>query len=282
MTSTALPWPERFDIRRIKSKTDALPTSPAAVGSLMGLANDAITAAKFDETTAFPLAAADSGSTAVARTGADSDTLETLSDQLDAKAATGNDGDTLETLSDQLDFLNNADAGGLAATAGSLSYDVGELERHFHGWESWFCAAASPNAEIHVADRIGNTGTTAFTLTAGNNTWGAWLQLLGSSDTPARTSQVKYDFHKILVTTTNQAGVWFLQFAFGASGADALTAGTYTEMVYNPASPTDKTEELPIMSRRQAAGTKAWARAWGVGSSGKTIALMFGLHEYEG
>lgn len=48
-----------------------------------GLADDAITSAKFDESTAFPLKSADTGSTAVARTGADSDTLETLSDQLD-------------------------------------------------------------------------------------------------------------------------------------------------------------------------------------------------------
>lgn len=57
-----------------------------AVGSVTAgvtLANDAITAAKFDETTAFPLKSADTGATAVARTGADSDTLETLSDQID-------------------------------------------------------------------------------------------------------------------------------------------------------------------------------------------------------
>lgn len=57
-----------------------------SVGSVTAgvtLANDAITAAKFDESTAFPLKSADSGSTAVARTGADSDTLETLSDQID-------------------------------------------------------------------------------------------------------------------------------------------------------------------------------------------------------
>ena len=47
------------------------------------LADDAITSAKFDETTAFPLKSADTGSTAVARTGADGDTLETLSDQID-------------------------------------------------------------------------------------------------------------------------------------------------------------------------------------------------------
>ena len=50
----------------------------------MTLADGAITAAKYDESTAFPLKSADTGLTAVARTGADSDTLESLSDQLDA------------------------------------------------------------------------------------------------------------------------------------------------------------------------------------------------------
>jgi len=46
------------------------------------IADDAITSAKYDESTAYPLASADSGSTEVARTGADSDTLETLSDEI--------------------------------------------------------------------------------------------------------------------------------------------------------------------------------------------------------
>jgi len=52
-----------------------------------GLADDAITAAKFDESTAFPLKSADTGATAVARTGADSDTLKTLSDEIAAQAS---------------------------------------------------------------------------------------------------------------------------------------------------------------------------------------------------
>lgn len=55
----------------------------AEPGDQMALADDAITADKFDQLTAFPLESADSGSTAVARTGADADTLETLSDQID-------------------------------------------------------------------------------------------------------------------------------------------------------------------------------------------------------
>ena len=64
-----------------------------AAGALMGLADgaitaakiaaDAITSAKYDESTAFPVKSADAGATQIARVGADSDTLETLSDQID-------------------------------------------------------------------------------------------------------------------------------------------------------------------------------------------------------
>ena len=55
----------------------------AITGDLMGLADDAIKASKFDESTAFPVKSADSGGTQIARVGADGDTLETLSDQID-------------------------------------------------------------------------------------------------------------------------------------------------------------------------------------------------------
>jgi len=66
-----------------------------------GLADDAITAAKFDETTAFPLASADSGSTQVARTGADGDTLKNLSDEI---ATVDTVVDAVKTKTDQLNF----------------------------------------------------------------------------------------------------------------------------------------------------------------------------------
>jgi hypothetical protein len=48
-----------------------------------GFGAGTITGTTYDNSTAYPLASADSGSTAVARTGADADTLETLSDQID-------------------------------------------------------------------------------------------------------------------------------------------------------------------------------------------------------
>jgi hypothetical protein len=77
------------DIPAIKAKTDNLPASPAAVGSAMTLADDAITADKFDESTAYPVKSADIGITAIARVGADGDTLETLSDEISTRATLG-------------------------------------------------------------------------------------------------------------------------------------------------------------------------------------------------
>jgi hypothetical protein len=61
-----------------------------ATGVQASLADDAITSAKFDESTAYPLKAADTGATQIARVGADSDTLETLSDQVDTVIAKTN------------------------------------------------------------------------------------------------------------------------------------------------------------------------------------------------
>lgn len=60
--------------------------APAKAGDAMDLIADAIKKTTFDESTAFPLLSADTGATAVARTGADADTLETLSDQIDGAA----------------------------------------------------------------------------------------------------------------------------------------------------------------------------------------------------
>lgn len=174
---------------------------------------------------------------------------------------------------------------GLLGTADSLAYRVAELERHMHNWERWMCkAAAGTESATHLADRIGATADSkvAFTLTSGIDTWGAWVQILGSADTPVVAGMAKWDLHRILITTTNQVAIWFMQLAFGASGADALTANTFCSFVYNPAGPTDKTAPIDVLTRRQANGTLAWARAWSVGANAKTISFMFGLHEYEG
>ena len=63
---------------------DTLCSTDSLDVNVTSLADDVITAAKFDESTAFPLKSADTGSTQVARVGADGDTLETLSDEIAA------------------------------------------------------------------------------------------------------------------------------------------------------------------------------------------------------
>jgi len=62
-------------------------STPSVEGKEMALADNAITSSKFDRLTAFPVASEDSGDTRIARTGADGDTLKTLSDQLDTSGA---------------------------------------------------------------------------------------------------------------------------------------------------------------------------------------------------
>lgn len=75
-----------FDGTGYAGTNNVIPTVTSVTNGV-GLADDAITAAKFDESTAFPLKSADTGATAVARTGADSDTLKTLSDEIAAQAS---------------------------------------------------------------------------------------------------------------------------------------------------------------------------------------------------
>ncbi len=55
-----------------------------AAGAAMNLAADAIKKVSYDESTAYALESADTGASQIARVGADGDTLEALSDQIDA------------------------------------------------------------------------------------------------------------------------------------------------------------------------------------------------------
>jgi hypothetical protein len=175
-----------------------------------------------------------------------------------------------------------ANAGGLAATADSLAYGIGEIERHFHSWERWMAVAAVVNGEVKVADRIG-TGTAAFRATAGNNTWGAWLQILGSSDTPVIGGLVKFDIHRMSIVATGEvSATYFVQMGFGVSGAQALLDNTFSSFLYRVGSAQTRETPIPVQHRRQAAGTKAWLRIWALTKNGATLDFYFGLHEYEG
>jgi len=178
--------------------------------------------------------------------------------------------------------IDNAATDGLDGVEDSLAYRVEEIERHLHGWERWFGEAGTPSGEVHVADRIGTTST-PFTIDGGNDTWGSWLQILGSSDTPAVAGQVKFDLHRIEITTVERTNAThFIQIGFGASGAAALTSNTYTEFVFRPSTVQGRAAPVTIISRRRDAGTLAWARCWVVGQNTGEVEFWAGLHEYQG
>jgi hypothetical protein len=74
----------------------------------MTLANAAITSVKYDLSTAFPVGSSDAGVTALARVGADGDTLEDLSDEIAAIAGDATSAKQDEILVDLVDIKGTA------------------------------------------------------------------------------------------------------------------------------------------------------------------------------
>lgn len=160
------------------------------------------------------------------------------------------------------------------------NYGITEIESHLHSNERWYGAAVTPSGETHVADRLG-VGVVAFEIDAGNNTWGSWLQILGSSDTPADPGKLYMDVHRVMVVSTERNATYFMQFSAGATGAAGLTALTYTEAVFQPLSNQLDSQPLCMQSRRSASGTKIWARCLCPLQDTAKITFYFGIHEYE-
>jgi len=175
------------------------------------------------------------------------------------------------------DVVGNKDD---TSNGSSLMSHIKEIERHFHNYEKWFGLAVTPDAELHRADNM-STYTNAnvvnpFQIDAGNDNWGAWVQILGSDD----TTDV-FDLHKIGIVDSQETNTnTFIQIASGASGAAALAAGTYTTIQY--LTPTNQAAESAVsfMDRRQAAGTKVWARCLAIDTNTMTLDFYIGLHTY--
>jgi hypothetical protein len=188
---------------------------------------------------------------------------------------------TLDGVTD-LQKIDSYATDGLNGVSNSLAYRVNEIERDVHSYERWFGLAAVPNGTIHRADSI-TDNVNPFQIDAGNDTWGTWVSVLGSSDTPAIAGSAYYDFHQVDIVAVQTANVvHFVQIAMGASGAAGLTAGTYTEFVFIPQSAAGRPAPITIQMRRQAAGTLAWMRNLVRGTNTSTLDFYIGLHEYEG
>ena len=156
---------------------------------------------------------------------------------------------------------------------------LAEICAHAHNYEKWFEKASAPSGETHVSDSLGS-GIGAFQIDAGNDDWGSWLQILGSSDTPVIAGKHYFCLNRIACPLTELNSTYFIQIAFGSSGADSLSAGTYSELVLKPLSNQAGFGPIDIVTEKQNAETKVWARCKCPGQNTATLNFYFGLHEY--
>jgi len=155
-------------------------------------------------------------------------------------------------------------------------------EHHLHHHARWLALAAIPVGETHRADRFSPGHASAFQIDAGNDTWGAWVQILGSSDTPISSNALFYDPHLIHISDSERNVPYLIQFAHGDSPAIALADDEYTEFVYCSVGTGQVAERMAqqVQTDRHSVRTKLWARCFCPGQNTGTLDFYIGLHEY--
>ena len=151
---------------------------------------------------------------------------------------------------------------------------VYEIERHLHNRETWFGAAAVPGA-----NHFGDTDIMAcYQSTSGNDAYGAWLQILGSDDTPVVAGSQKFDFHDILicdVVATADNALHKVQVGTGAAAAQVdITEFEFIPLRGGVALP------ISIMCPDIDVDTNVWVRHWVDSLNAQTMDFKAGIHEY--
>ena len=179
----------------------------------------------------------------------------------------------LELNSFNMEILNN------------IYHETREVAYHFHNVERWFGEAVTPVGEKHRADLVSEYTNlnviNPFQVDAGNDNWGAWVQIIGSEDTPEKTGSIKFDFHEVQFVASGATNApSFLMLAWGRTGNGAYAAGNYTIVPY--LTPTNQAAESPadFMCPRIAVGTKVSARCLAMGENTMTLDFFAGIHEY--
>jgi len=157
-----------------------------------------------------------------------------------------------------------------------------EIEGHLHNYEKWFGLAAAPVGETHRADRMG-PAIEPFTLTAGNLTWGNWIQVLGSIDTPVQAGKTKFDFHRVMITETTSTNQFIIQIINGESAGFAakIAVEDFDEFPYIAATNNNDSGISEIIGIRLDVGCKCWLRCCAIGANAPTLKLYIGIHEYD-
>lgn len=153
------------------------------------------------------------------------------------------------------------------------------IDTHLHNRERWLGARAGWDGSNTTASGTIDS-LTPFILDAGNNTWGAAKCIVGSSDTPVTSTSTYFDLHRLMVSATESNNIYKIRFACGESYAAGIAAGTYTEVVFVPASNQVDSGPVEILMPRVSTGDIIWASTWCAGANTATINFLVGLHEY--
>lgn len=156
--------------------------------------------------------------------------------------------------------------------------EILDVKNHFHTQEHWFGVAAAPSGTVDVGDY---DVMAPFVPDAGNNTWGAWLQVIGSGDTPVLAGNIEFNPHFIFVTAVERnTSIHRLQLAWHATSATtALADGDYTEVMFKPSSASFLSLPVPLRAMPQPIGTLMWVRIWADGQNTGTADMFVGIHE---
>lgn len=152
------------------------------------------------------------------------------------------------------------------------------IKNYLYTWERGFEKSATPNGEIHVAVPLG-AGVGAFRINAGNNDWGNWGLLIGSGDTPFEAGKTVFHVNQISISAAQRTATYFIQLGFGETGAEALSAKTYADIIFTPQTVQGKPEALTVITKRVPSGTKVWARTKCPGQNLGTLDLYPKFHE---
>ena len=108
---------------------------------------------------------------------------------------------------------------------------------------------------------------------------GRLVQIFGSSDTPARGTNVYFDPHEIVIAGSERTLTYFVQFSRGDSGDAGYAAGNYTELVLDLTNKQGGTI-VSVQTGRAPTGSKLWARCLCPNQNTAWFDFYIGIHEY--
>jgi hypothetical protein len=178
--------------------------------------------------------------------------------------------------------IDNQATDGLLGVHNSLAYRVHEIEKHLHSREVWFGVHSVVDPGVNEGEAW---SVTPFTSTSGaDSVLGAWIPILGTSDTPFKATYASFDVHRLEIPDV-VAGAslkpHLIQVTWGDSGAAGFAAGDYTGFWTIPEKG-GRASPVVLQCPRITAGTKVFLRHAVVGQAAATMDCYIGMHEYAG